>query len=359
MARQFRIHLTLAAGCAAACVFSAVAQQGDPVLAGPKVDATSSPKVVERNLDGTMRPPEIPIAEKALELIELDGATRDHVDVLLATRAAVVDTIVKENLEALNKMRTEREAGGPEVRREHMQTLMKLFEPVIKDGPLEKQIADLLPEEKRAEYLDLIHQSRQEMMAARRARAGGGPDGVMGGPPEDPMLFDDNPPPADDADAPPPPPPGRQADAPRRGQRGQGRPGAAERGQRRGADGGQPGIGDRAQFRDRLMAMGDLRIEIQRSVERVTGERRDRMDEMVKTLNLTPEQAEKVKAILADGRAKMQQAEDKRAARQALMQSLGAVLTPEQLQAFREHMGGPNRGDRPRRQGPPPAGDKP
>ena len=57
MARQFRIHLTLAAGCAAACVFSAVAQQGDPVLAGPKVDATSSPKVVERNLDGTMRPP--------------------------------------------------------------------------------------------------------------------------------------------------------------------------------------------------------------------------------------------------------------------------------------------------------------
>ncbi|MBZ0171065.1 MAG: hypothetical protein K8E66_01670, partial [Phycisphaerales bacterium] len=171
MARHTRSYLMLAAGCSAACVFSVMAQTGEPLLAGPDVAPADKPaKMVERNLDGSMRRPEMPIAEKALELIVLEGAARNSVDVLLTERAAVMDTIVKENLDTLNAMRTERQTGGPEVRREHMRTLASMFEPVLRDGPLEKQIADLLPEALRGEYLDLIREHRKTMFAERRAR---------------------------------------------------------------------------------------------------------------------------------------------------------------------------------------------
>lgn len=356
MARHTRSLLTLAAGCSAACVFSVAALGGEPLLRGPSVESAEKPaKMVERNLDGSMRRPEIPVAEKALELISLDDATRSAIDVLLTTRASLMDAIVKENLEALNTMRTERRAGGPEVRRGHMRVLAEMFEPVLKDGPLEKQIAGVLPEAQRETYLGLIREHREMMIAERRARgprgAGGGRG--VGGPAGDPMLFDDEPPPSD------------AEDAPRVGRRGLGAPDAApgEKGRRgpgrRGE--GRPGAGEPGDGPGRMMArVQSLRLEIQRSVERVTGERRDRMDSLIAALDLTPEQEAKVTAILRERGQNARDAEDKRAARREMMRTLTAELTPEQRVKLREFLGGPNRGDRrdrgPRRQEKPGSG---
>ncbi|HXE72227.1 MAG TPA: hypothetical protein VNO81_06165 [Candidatus Nitrosotenuis sp.] len=63
-----------------------------------------------------------------------------------------------------------------------------------------------------------------------------------------------------------------------------------------------------------------------------------RLRRLTQELGLTPEQQEKVQAILAEMRPKMQKAspEERQALRQELQSRLAAVLTPEQMQKFQE-----------------------
>lgn len=366
MAFNERSLFALTVGCSA-LVFSAVAAPDGPddpaldtrpVLAGPDVSGDAHPaKLIERNLDGSMRPSEIPIAEKALELIDLDEATRSAVDVLLEERAALIDAIVKENLDTINAMRNGRKKGDRNARREHMRQMMELFRPVLKDGPLEMQIAELLPEAQREQYLGLIREHREMMRAERRARGPRGPrdprgdkDGpgfAPGGPPDGPMLFDDEmPPPPPDADAPPP-----------RGKGERGRPHDGRRGAGRDIAPGGPGAGPGGGPGMMLAQMHELGIEIRRSIERVTGERLDRIDMLTKVLDLTPEQQGKVREILRRGSEAVRNARDRRAARREMMQSLAAELSPEQREKLREFMGAERRRggptDRPNRPGRP------
>ncbi len=352
MALKDRSIIALVLGCSA-FVFSGVAAPdgagvpagGDrPVLAGPDVSGGAHPaKLIERNLDGSMRRPEVPIAEKALELIELDGATRSAVEVLLEERAALLDAIVRENLDTITAMRADRKKGDRASRRAHMQRMMELFRPVLKDGPLEMQIAELLPEAQREQYLGLIREHREMMRAERRARGRHGRRGAGGdrgpgfGPPGDadgPMLFDDEMPRPD-------------ADAPPRGKGDRGRPHEGRRGARRGGGGpggpGEPGMGPGGGPGMMLAQMHSLGIEIRRSVERVTGERPDRIDMLSRVLDLTPAQQEKVREILRRGSEAVRNAEDRRAARREMMQSLAAELSPEQQAKLREFMGADRR----------------
>ena len=93
----------------------------------------------------------------------------------------------------------------------------------------------------------------------------------------------------------------------------------------------------------RLAQMHALGIEIRRSLERVTGERPDRIDTLTKVLDLTPEQQEKVREILRGGSGAARHAEDRRAARRAMMQALAAELSPEQQKKLRAIMGADRR----------------
>lgn len=328
--------LALAGGCTALSAFSFAAAEPD-ALAGPKVAPGDRPAtLIERNMDGTMRRPDAPLPEAALERLDLDEATRVKVELFLAERAGVIDSIVKQNLETLNTMRTDREARGPEVRREHAQRLMELFKPVLEKGPLEAQIAALLPEAQREPYLGMIREHREAMIAERLRNARGprgdrpgpgdgrGPRGGPGMP--DPMLFDD--------DLPPPPrgPEGR----------GSGRPEFA------------PGSPE-AERRAMAVQLDTLRFEIQRSVERITGERRDRLESIVKELDLTPEQEAKVAALLRQ-RGEAMRNEDP-AARREIMRAIADELTPEQRAKFRELVGPPDRGQRPARRARPQPSD--
>ncbi len=116
-----------------------------------------------------------------------------------------------------------------------------------------------------------------------------------------------------------------------------------------------------------LAQMHELGIEIRRSIERVTGERLDRIDMLTKVLDLTPEQQGKVREILRRGSEAIRNAQDRRAARREMMQSLAAELSPEQREKLREFMGADRRrggrSDRPnrpgRRGGPPTPTDNP
>lgn len=329
--------LALAGGCTALGAFSFAAAEPD-ALAGPKVAPGDRPAtLIERNMDGSMRRPDAPIAEAALERLELDEATRVKVELLLAERAGVIDSIVKQNLEALNTMRTDREARGPEVRMEHNRLLSEMFKPVLEKGPLESQVAALLPEAQRETYLGMIREHREAMIAERMRNARGprgdgtGPGegrGPRGGPGmDDPMLFDDE----------TPPPPRRRPEG-----RGEGRPEFA------------PGSPE-AERRAMAMQLDAMRFEIQRSVERVTGERRDRLESIVKELDLTPEQEAKVTALLRQRGEALRN--DDPAARREIMRAIAEELSPEQRAKFRELVGPPDRGQRPARRGRPQPSD--
>jgi len=148
-----------------------------------------------------------------------------------------------------------------------------------------------------------------------------------------PLLFGDE-------DAPPPPPfeDGEFAPPPRDGA---GPPADRPRGRR---------------MMERMSQMQTLGIEIRRSVDRVIGDRRGRMDELVRTLELTSEQEAQVRALFEKRRGQAQGGPPtSRRERGRMMRELASILTPEQLDTLREMRGGPGqrgprgpRGPRPR-----------
>lgn len=338
-------------------------------LAGPPVNARDGGGVLgARNIDGTMRRPDVPIAEAALATVDLDASVRAKVDALLAERAKQIDAIVKANMQTLNTMKTDRQANAGaanerESRREHARMIMDMFKPVLEKGPLENQVAALMPEASRVTYLSQIEEHRELMIAERRAkgprggengenRRGAGRPGRGGPPPgadDEPMLFED---PMLEMldDAPPPPPPGRA----QRGQRDGQREGDGPRNGRRanGPEGANP--------REMMAQLQSLQFEIRRSVERITGEREARTEDFVARLGLDAQQEGKVRDLLQQARQASRESDDPRAARREIMQELAAILTPEQQAQLRESMGrGQRRGgaDRRPRRGPEPSDD--
>lgn len=323
-------------------------------LSGPDVDASNVPdSLVERNIDGSMKRADLPIAEAALALVTLDASTKASVDRLLAERAASIDEIVKANMQTLNQMRTDRQAGQGDAegrggaRREGVQKLMEMFKPVLAKGPLEEQLAAIMPEATRVTYLSHIDEHTELMRAERAARAPEGRGG-RGGPPsgtdDSPMLFED---PTLEMDAPPPAP--REERARRRD--GAGRD--AERGEDRGQG---PRAGrERGAMAAQMGQLRGLQMEIKRSVERIHGENEARTDDFVSQLGLDAEQEAKVRGLMQQGRAAAKESDDPRAARREMMQQISEILTPEQQTKLRELMGNrQGRADAPRRRRPTP-----
>ena len=92
-----------------------------------------------------------------------------------------------------------------------------------------------------------------------------------------------------------------------------------------------------------MAEMQTLGLEIRRSMERVVGERRDRMDAITERLGLTGEQAERAKAIFKAAKDAETSGEDPRAARREAMRELAEILTPEQRATLRSDRPGGGR----------------
>lgn len=302
----------------AAGAFFSTASIAEP-LSGPRVDqAESRDSLVKRNIDGSMKRPELPIAEAALRLIDLDTTTKATVEKILAARAASIDAIVMANMDTLNGFRSDRQAakgskdGRGGARREHAKKLIEMFKPVLKKGPLEEQIAAVLSENSRISYLSQIDEHREKMRAQRAAR-GPGERGRRGGPPpmdgDGPMLFEE---PMLELDAPPP-------------QQG-------ERRQRRQQRGG-------SEMGKMMSQLQGLQLEVRRSMERIHGERQARTDDFVGQLGLDAEQEAQVRNLMRQAKQQAKDSDDPRAARRESMRKIAEILTPEQQVKFREIMG--------------------
>lgn len=327
--------LSLALLCASASAAASI----DSPLAGPDVETEQAETtLIDRNIDGSMRRLDIPPAEAALEQMELSEGVRADIDEMLAARAAVIDGIVSKNLQQIQALRDGGEDGKPN-RREQFRAIRELFAPVLEDGPLEKRVADLLPESRRAEYLGMIAEHREargRQAMQRRMDERGIEAELLGDPMDEALLFDGE---FEPLDAPPPP----------RGERRREQRGDADGERRAGRDGPRGN-------REMMAQLASLRHEVRRSVERVVGERQDHMQRLITGLDLTGEQEVQIRELFSSRRAEGQAEEPTRAERRELMRSLAEILTPEQRAKLRDMNGRAGRGERGDR---PPRGERP
>ncbi len=178
-----RIATVAAIGVLAACTVSAVAQDDrEPApgfLAGPDVgEKSTEPSLVARSLDGDVQPLQAPPAIAALELLELDEATAEKIDALLADRGAVMDTLVLANIELLGQVETIMAVGTPVEKLNMLREGLTALEPVRAWGRLDRRITAALPRSQRAEYRE--HIDDYEKSRYRTALASGDLDNKLG-----------------------------------------------------------------------------------------------------------------------------------------------------------------------------------
>lgn len=135
--------------------FAGSALAGEPggsPLAGPKVEDRAETPAVERDFEGKMKPlgarPEV----IALEGLTLSDEERARVDAVLAARAAVMERLIRENIDLLLRMRSAREGNDAEARRVVMREFGERFGALSEGGPLAEQLSGALSEENAAKF---------------------------------------------------------------------------------------------------------------------------------------------------------------------------------------------------------------
>ncbi|MEM7623568.1 MAG: hypothetical protein AAF235_10255, partial [Planctomycetota bacterium] len=132
-----------------------------PVLSGPRVETAATPgDLGVMNLDGSMQRLEVPAAEAAAAMLELDAATRVEVDEILKSRAAAIDDFVLGNMDLLTLLPTLRDPENRETRREVMGRIRTGLEEELAKGTLEARIAAVLPEPQRASFATMLETHR-------------------------------------------------------------------------------------------------------------------------------------------------------------------------------------------------------
>lgn len=236
--------LAIAAVLMAACPSLAMQQQDEddpPLLSGPAVDAESEQAtLVRRDFSGEFQRLERHPAEAALQLVResytIEEAGAQAIDAILAERRKVLDDLVIDRLDLLIKL-----GSGPSDRDwyEAIAALRRVMAPLAIRGSLGDRIRTHLPEDAAAEH------ERLEKEYVRAAVA----DRVE-------LLK------AEDG----------QGDRPR-------------------------GLHLRAQAIETLVGLG---AEVKSAYERTLVQEGERLEALLTSLNLTPEQEGKVRAIIGE-----------------------------------------------------------
>lgn len=151
---------------------AAIGQEGDDetLLAGPRVERQAKPtSLVVRSYDGTVTQLDVPAAEAAVELLELDIQAASAVDRILAERAAILDKAVIENVDLLIELQSTR--GNQQRRREIYRELYAAAAPLTQRGSLRDEIAGVLETEQKTSYLEIIDEYEQAMTEQARLAA--------------------------------------------------------------------------------------------------------------------------------------------------------------------------------------------
>ena len=155
----------------------------DGGLGGPKVTEAKAATLVVRDMSGRVQRLEVPPAEAALKFLGLSEEQKAKIDVVLAERATIMDSIVRDHLKevvqlaglgqsgvkpggAAPQIDGKPDADAAKVRteyRELMQGLIAAAEPLRKRGVLGQELQPILNTEQKA----LLRQLNEEYMQAR------------------------------------------------------------------------------------------------------------------------------------------------------------------------------------------------
>ena len=261
------------------------------LLEGPEVDATSDrPGLGLMNIDGTMDRPDAPPPVIALEQIDLTEDQQEAVDTILAERAAAIDAFVLSNFLELPNLKQLRQTRDREQARGLMRRLFRELRPVLEAGTLEQQLGDVLTEDQRATYDEILAEYRARVAATRKARIEDRPQGAR-----ERMRF------------------GR---------------------------GGQRGVSseDRPMVRELRQI---LTLEVPRSAQRIIEDKQATFETIVEELELDAETQESVRRIYSEAVSEAGDPGD--IDRREVFRKVMAELTPEQRQAYiqliRERLG--------------------
>jgi hypothetical protein len=127
-----------------------------PVLSGPAVGDAAIPRLTRRDFAGRIRRLDIFPGEAALDFLKLDHRTKVRVNAIVAERTALLDRIVRENIELVVKINDARQRGD----NNSLPTLGRQFRDAASEltsrGSTAEEVLSILPPELREEYRRML-----------------------------------------------------------------------------------------------------------------------------------------------------------------------------------------------------------
>lgn len=140
--------------------------QGASPLAGPKVETPAKKAtLVERDMQGVMRPLETAPEEAALALLTLSETEKAAVDRLLRARAEILDGVIRENLVLLLRVQgLSGEGAAKEDAQAALKELTRLLAPLRQRGPARNEISGVLMAENAKAFGGMLDEYWQAMI---------------------------------------------------------------------------------------------------------------------------------------------------------------------------------------------------
>lgn len=228
----------------------ATANHEASLMAGPTVEPTLVTRtLVTRAFNGTLTVIQDRPEFAAIELLSLDEAHRAALDAFMDERAVKVSALLHDEYELFLEIQNARQSGSdPSTLRPLMRTFAAATADLA-DPPLKVQMAALLPEASRPEYLSMVDEYLDALRASRLG-ASQGPGALQARPAE----------------------------------------GARPIERRQGAARNSAALQQRTEL---VLLLG----EVGRSLSGLVETRRERSDEMMKAIDATPEQEAKIRAL--------------------------------------------------------------
>lgn len=118
---------------------------GDAPLAGPRVgEAARAASLVERDLEGRLRPLDAPPEEAAIERLTLTPVERERADAVIASRTAALDRVVLDNIPLLLRLDGANKADDARGQREALRELGEKLKGLNAEGPYKDRLGATL-----------------------------------------------------------------------------------------------------------------------------------------------------------------------------------------------------------------------
>ena len=144
-----------------------------PALAGPDLVDAGPRTLVVYEYGGGLQELDLPPAEAALELLDLDRATNERVAHVLAQRAMLAEQLIIDHFDLVSQGDSIKASGNKLEQGLFMLSVLRALQPLLERGPLEDELRPLLPPDRAAEFDTLLNEywiavGRSRVEATRR-----------------------------------------------------------------------------------------------------------------------------------------------------------------------------------------------